>query len=224
MNSIADRFQKMIRQEKITCPYCCIFVLLDFSEPTVIDLIEIRKSKCPSCNQVIIEQRQIISDLKKRPLAGYKIETNFGNWSIIFPREKYIVNDNNIPEEIKKDLNKAYSIVDISPDAAATFVRRALQRCLTKYMNMNSNKNLKEQINAAKEKLHPEIFKNLNASRLYGNRGTHPDNNEFEEMIEVNLEEALFSINAVKATVEYWFITRPDQEKMINKIEQESTL
>jgi len=221
--SLNNVIREMKNIEQLTCPYCSVVALFSFSLPKAVSKIEIREASCQGCGEVVVQIRKVDYELiPKSPFGGYKTTKNCENWQISWPREQVVCIHDRIPEEIKKDLNKAFTIIDISPDAAAGLTRRALERILRKYVNLKG-KDLDSLITASKEVLHPRVFVVLDAVRKTGNFGAHlKEDAHTEELFFVEKEEALLATKAVVDLALEWFVHRTESEEFLQKIESKT--
>jgi hypothetical protein len=215
--------REMKNIEQLNCPHCTVLALFNFSTPKALSNIEIREAQCQGCGGIIVQIRNVNYELTpKSPCGGFKSTKNAQAWDIVWPRERVICSDVRIPEEIRDDLNKACTIVDISPDAAAGLTRRSLERLLRKYLNLNG-RDLDALITNSKEILHPRIFAVLDAVRRAGNFGAHlKEDAQTEEIFFVEKEEALLATKAVLDLASEWFIHKIEAEEFLKKIESKT--
>jgi hypothetical protein len=217
-SSLMDKLRQVGNTKNMGCPYCLINAHFIFSDSRKISSLEIRESTCPSCSGVIVETRESSKELKPQPLGGQKFETMFSPWEIIYPRVKLICTDEKIPTEIRNDLNNANSIIDITADAAAGLARRALERTLRKYLGLKEHR-LEDLIKASEKLLHPRIFKLLDAVRGFGNFGAHlKEDSDTADLLLVEKDQALCTIQVVKELVEDWFVHQMKNEEMLNQL------
>ncbi len=206
--NIAEMIADAKNKDLLACPYCSVYSLFTFNEPRRIARTDIREAVCPCCGGAVVQLRNLNPTLTPKPLGGYESKENPEKWAVVWPRQRLICSDQKIPMEIRNDMNNAYSIVDISPDAAAGLVRRALERILKKYLSLNG-KDLEELIKASKDKVHPRIFELLDSVRGYGNFGAHlKEDAVCGETLEVQDEEASFILNAVKELIDDEFVNK----------------
>jgi hypothetical protein len=167
--SIASTIREMKNIEQLNCPHCTILALFNFSTPKAASTVEIREAQCQGCGGVIVQIRNVSYELVPRsPFGGFKSAKNAQDWEMVWPKERVICRDVRIPQEIREDLNRACTIVDISPDAAAGLIRRSLERLLRKYLTL-SGRDLDTLITNSKKILHPRVFAVLDAVRKTGN-------------------------------------------------------
>ena len=217
--NIAAQLAEAKKEDSFACPYCSVYALFIFNKSREVADIKIREAVCPRCNRAIIQIRELIylqeeGLLKSRSL----IPGIYKKWVLAWPRKSLLCNDQNIPAEIKKDMNEAYSIVDISPGAAACLARRVLERILRKYLSLKG-KNLKELINASQDKVHPRIFELLDSVRGYGVFGAHlKDDSVNGEILDVQDEEVGFILEVVKELIDEEFVKKARFKQMLEQL------
>lgn len=207
-------------KKNIECPWCCVCVCFEFNSPCEVSLKEIRQAQCPACGENVVELRKVMRTLEPRSFGGgYEKKEQRDEWVVIWPQVRNTCSNEQIPSEIRNDLNNALSILDITPDAAASLARRALERTLRKYLNLKG-RNLEDLILAAKDHLYPRIYKLLDAIRGYGNFGAHlKEDFQNGELLLVERDEAFFTIQATKELAEDWFIHKSRTDTMLNQID-----
>ena len=219
MSDMQKLLADMDKKARFDCPYCCTCALFEFSDLRKVGLIEIRESICPnpSCSKVIIQVREVDTSLIPKSLGGFKLQQCLSDWVTVWPKIRVLCSDEKIPSEIRKDLNEAYSIIEITPDAAAALTRRALERSLRKYLKL-TGKDLYKLIEKSKDILHPRIFKLLDTVREFGNFGAHLNEDDNGECLFVEHKEADFAIQAVKELVNEEFVNKHKADEMIEQL------
>lgn len=205
--SLSSKINEIKNTQQMNCPHCTVMALFSFSSPKEIRNIEIRDAFCQGCGEVIVQIRKVNCELIPRgPLGGLTNLKSHEKWQMTWPKEQVVCIDARIPVEIRKDLNSANTLIDISPDAAAGLSRRALERILRKYLKLKG-RDLDTLIGASKELLHPRIFGILDAVRKAGNFGAHlKEDVDTEELFFVENDEARL---AVRAVVDLAFVSAP---------------
>jgi len=221
--SLNSKLREMKNIERLNCPYCTVLALFDFSLPKAVSNIEIREAECQGCGGIIVQIRSVSFELSaKSPFGGFKSTKNAGAWEIVWPRERVLCSDVRIPEEIRVDLNKAWTIVDNSADAAAGLTRSSLERLLRKHLNLKG-RDLSTLITASKEILHPRVFAVLDAVRQTGNFGAHlKEDAETQEIFYVEKEEVIIALQAVLNLALEWFVHRTEAEEFLQKVESKT--
>jgi hypothetical protein len=221
--SIASTIREMKNIEQLNCPHCTVLALFNFSTPKAASTVEIREAQCQGCGGVIVQIRNVSYELiPKSPFGGFKSAKNAQDWEMVWPKERVICRDVRIPQEIREDLNRACTIVDISPDAAAGLIRRSLERLLRKYLTL-SGRDLDTLITNSKEMLHPRVFAVLDAVRKTGNFGAHlKEDAQTQEIFYVEKEEAQMALKAVLDLAIEWFIHRTEAEEFLQNVESKT--
>lgn len=217
--SLISKINEMKNTEQMNCPHCAVKALFNFSLPKETRNIEIRDAFCQGCGEVIVQIRKVNSELIPRgPLGGLTNSKSYEKWQMAWPKEQVICIDARIPIEIRKDLNSANTLIDISPDAAAGLARRALERILKKYLKLKG-RDLDALITASEELLHPRIFGILDAVRKAGNFGAHlKEDADTEELFFVENEEARLAVKAVVDVALDWFVENVKAQEFLQQI------
>lgn len=92
-----------------------------------------------------------------------------------------------IPEQIRQDYEEACMILESSPKASATLLRRCLQGMIHDYWNIHE-KNLNAEITALKDRVTPTQWKALDGLRKIGNIGAHMEN-DVNLIIDIDTDE-----------------------------------
>lgn len=229
--SLFESIKSFEKKKKMECPHCFVLCLFSFCDAKEIEIrregedINDRKIKeqryatCINCNRAIIEIRDCISKYQKNFNGRLEEIRNGGNWEIIYPKIICICSNESIPEEIRKNLNEANSIKNISGNAAAGLVRKTLEIILVKYLSLKGDY-LCELVKKSKDKIPKEIYENLDNVRLLGILGIHmKEDYTTKELIDVDSNEVELVIEKVIELVNYLFLKKDDSryEKIQNK-------
>ena len=128
-----------------------------------------------------------------------------------------------VPEAVRADYTEACAIVELSPKAAATLARRAVQGIIRGFWKVSKSR-LKDEIDEV-EKLvghgvEPETFATLHAIRELGNIGAHPER-DIDLIVDVEPGEADLLLGAVETLIEDTYIAkqkRADQRAAIEEL------
>lgn len=93
-----------------------------------------------------------------------------------------------IPEQIRRDYEEANRIMDGSPKAAATLLRRCLQGMIHDYWGIYE-KNLNAEISSLKDKVTASQWKAIDGLRKMGNIGAHMEH-DVDLIIDIDVDEA----------------------------------
>ena len=129
-----------------------------------------------------------------------------------------------IPEQIRRDYTEANLILEASPKAAATLLRRCLQGMIRDFWN-TKKENLFAEITAIKDKVTPPQWKALDGLRKIGNIGAHMEQ-DVNLIIDIDVGEAKKLLRLIEMLLEKWYIARHDEEALcadIREIADEKT-
>jgi hypothetical protein len=111
-----------------------------------------------------------------------------------------------VPLSIRQDYEEACLIVDLSPKAAATLARRALQGIVRDYWG-GKGRTLKDEIDSVKDKCDPLTWDAMTAVREVGNIGAHMEK-DIDLIIDVDADEAQLLIALIETLVRETYFTR----------------
>lgn len=115
-----------------------------------------------------------------------------------------------VPYQIRNDYAEACAIIQQSPKAAATLLRRCLQGMIHDYWNIHE-KNLNAEITALKDRISPTQWSAIDALRSIGNIGAHMEH-DVNLIIEIDCDEANKLRKLVELLIDKWYIARHDEE------------
>lgn len=121
-----------------------------------------------------------------------------------------------IPLQIRQDYEEANKIIESSPKAAATLLRRCLQGMIHDYWNVHE-KNLNAEITALKDKVTPAQWKALDGLRKIGNIGAHMEK-DVNLIVDIDVDEAKKLLRLIDVLLEKWYVARHDEEKLLQDI------
>ena len=186
--------------------------------------VELHSIRCPNseCGRVTVwGERSVLEFEYSRSLSGppthgrYSPNEVLQSWNLIPPSEAKAFPEY-VPEPIREDYQEACLIRDLSPKASATLSRRCLQGMIRHYWEV-SDQNLKQAINAIKDKVDPLTWQAIEAVRTIGNIGAHMEK-DINAIVEVDLDEARQLIELVEQLIQDWYILRHQHQGSLNKI------
>ena len=121
-----------------------------------------------------------------------------------------------IPEQIRNDYIEANLILQNSPKAAATLLRRCLQGMIHDYWNIHE-KNLNAEITELKNRIPLSQWNAIDGLRKVGNIGAHMEK-DIGLIIDVDPEEAEALLKLIELLIEKWYIARHDEESLFEEI------
>ncbi len=121
-----------------------------------------------------------------------------------------------IPEQIRRDYEEANRIMEGSPKAAATLLRRCLQGMIHDYWGIHE-KNLNAEISSLKDKVTVAQWKAIDGLRKIGNIGAHMEK-DVDLIIDIDEDEAQKLMKLIELLIEKWYIARHDEEELLKDI------
>lgn len=120
-----------------------------------------------------------------------------------------------VPEHLRRDYKEADSILHQSPRMSAVLSRRILSDLLEKYAK-RTEFSLKERLDAFVEDTnHPHhLRQNLGYLVEMGNFGAHTQTNDQAEIVDVEQEEADWTLDLVGRLFDYFIISPEKDRKM----------
>ena len=147
-------------------------------------------------------------------VAKSKTITN-KQWDI-FPENVCRHYPNYIPQQIRDDYEEACSIINNSPKAAATLLRRCLQGMIHDFWSIHG-KNLNAEITMLKEKVQPSQWNAIDGLRKIGNIGAHMEH-DVNLVIDIDHDEAIKLQKLIELLLEKWYVSRHEEELLYSEI------
>lgn len=123
-----------------------------------------------------------------------------------------------VPLQIRNDYEEASSVIERSPKAAATLLRRCLQGMIHDFWDIHE-KNLNAEITQLKDKIPATQWKAIDGLRSIGNIGAHMEK-EVDLIIDIEPQEAFKLQKLIELLMEKWYISRHDEEVLFAEIAQ----
>ena len=201
-----------------TCPYCnksqawtnnCTMILNRKDVPMIVPasgyqdtLYAIYTIKCANatCNKTTI-------------IAFNRSESSQVD---ILPQHVYRRFPEYIPEQIRTDYEEASQIIDLSPKAAATLLRRCLQGMIRDFWGITRNR-LYDEINELNGRVTPSQWNAIDGLRKLGNIGAHMES-DVNLIIDLSPDEAKQLLKLIELLLEKWYVARHDEEELLNSI------
>lgn len=123
-----------------------------------------------------------------------------------------------IPAAIRSDYEEASQILDLSPKAAATLLRRCLQGMIRDFWGVSKERLIDEVMEL--KSLVPTIqWKAIDGLRQLGNIGAHMEK-DVNLIIDIEKESAQKLLKLIELLMVQWYINRSNQETLYNEIAQ----
>lgn len=134
----------------------------------------------------------------------------------LYPQRVYKTFPDYVPEQIRKDYVEASIIMQDSPKAAATLLRRCLQGMIRDFWGIKKN-TLKEEIDAIQNLVPSTQWKGIDGLRKLGNIGAHMEK-DINLIIDIDEGEAEKLAKLIELLIEKWYVSRHDEEELYNSI------
>lgn len=170
------------------------------------DTIQIGFFRCPGCKNHTINILGIGTEVKDRFIRFQ-------------PKNNAKVYPNYIPQSIRNDYEEACSILDLSPKASATISRRCLQGMIRNFWHISGKRNLKDEIDAIKDQVDPDVKLVLDSLRQLGNIGAHPEK-DINLIVDIEPGEAKSLIKFIEYLLEEWYVKNQKTKEMMETIKQ----
>ena len=121
-----------------------------------------------------------------------------------------------IPEQIRKDYEEANLILERSPKAAATLLRRCLQGMIHDFWGIKE-KNLNAEVTQLKGKVNLIQWQAIDRLRKIGNIGAHMEK-DVNLIVDIEPDEAKKLLRLIEMLLDKWYITRHEEEDLLNEI------
>lgn len=166
----------------------------------------------PRCTGVMLEAvwYECVGDMPGSYEPGREIQ----RWQLIPPGRMMVIPDY-VPAAIAEDYEQACSIVQSSPNAAATLARRCLQSMIRDFWGIKERR-LVDEIDALKGKIDPLTWQAIDALRRIGNIGAHLE--EVNASVELEVGEARELVRLLELLVEEWYVAREARRDRLSGI------
>lgn len=175
---------------------------LDFRAKRYETDIELLHIKCTNreCSKITVVARDIITK-KQFDLYPQHVHKDFPDF---------------VPSAIRADYVEAVTIMQESPKASATLLRRCLQGMIRDFWGIKKNK-LKDEIDELQLKVPPKQWKAIDGLRRLGNIGAHMEK-DINLIVDIDEGEAEKLAKLVELLIENWYVARHDEEELYKSI------
>jgi len=123
-----------------------------------------------------------------------------------------------IPAPIRADYEEASQILDLSPKAAATLLRRCLQGMIRNFWQISKNR-LIDEIMELKTRVPDFQWKAIDGLRQLGNIGAHMEK-DVNLIIDIEKKDAQSLLRLIEMLMKQWYVDRHEQQDLCNTITQ----
>lgn len=121
-----------------------------------------------------------------------------------------------VPPAVVADYREACAILDLSPKAAATLARRAIQGMIRDFQQI-VRPTLNQEILALKERVDPDLWEAIDAVRSVGNIGAHMEK-DINLIVDVDNGEALKLVRLIELLADEWYATREKRKRQLSEL------
>lgn len=206
-----------------TCPYCGCKQAFNYSnhscETAKGYVSYVSRKYAPEEDGLNVEVLHITCSNKKcnKVVVIARCPYTKKQWDLI-PENVYKQFPEYIPLQIRNDYQEACAIINNSPKAAATLLRRCLQGMIHDFWGIHE-KNLNAEITELKKKVTASQWKALDGLRSIGNIGAHMEQ-DVNLIIDIDFTEATKLQKLIEVLLEKWYINRHEEEQLYEDIAQ----
>ena len=122
----------------------------------------------------------------------------------------------NVPAAVKADYVEAYLIRSLSPKAAATLARRALQGMIRDFWQVSMS-TLHQELLAIKDRCDPDIYQAMMDVKSLGNIGAHPER-DVALIIDIDPGEAQQLLDLIHLLDQDWYVQRANRQERLDRL------
>lgn len=200
------------------CPFCGHVQAFNNSfiktNSTYSSFFGIKKEEIAECSFDIYTLTCCNSACKKYTVLAINISNN--EQIDISPKVVYKEFPDFIPEQIRNDYIEASIILDLSPKAAATLLRRCLQGMIHDFWNIHE-KNLYDEINKLKDVIPLSQWNAIDGLRKMGNIGAHMEK-DVNTIIDIDPDEATQLLKLIELLFNNWYIAKHSEEELYDNV------
>lgn len=204
-----------------TCPYCNKEQAFDTGEHNeqrtgyFVHYVN-RDERHDNTDLVILHLLCKNRDCEEMTVVGYNYK-NQKQWDII-PENVYKRYPDYIPQQIRDDYTEASLIIEKSPKAAATLLRRCLQGMIRDFWGIKKG-TLFDEINELQGKVTASQWKAIDGLRKLGNIGAHMEK-DVNLIIDIDIQEAQKLKKLIETLLVQWYINSREDEILYEEITQ----
>lgn len=211
-----------IENRTYKCPYCGHLQSYYYTHDSVCNVSSnyshLDKNECANSTYSIFSIQ--CQNKKCNRITVVAVNRNSGKQIDIEPQ--YVIKrfPEYIPEQIRQDYEEAITIIDLSPKAAATLLRRCLQGMIRDFWEIKAD-NLYNEISKLKDKVPNTQWAALDGMRKLGNIGAHMEK-DVDLIIGIDPDEAKKLAELIALLLEKWYVSRHDEQELLNSIVKSS--
>lgn len=123
-----------------------------------------------------------------------------------------------VPAAVQQDYVEACLILQLSPKAAATLARRALQGMVRDFWSI-SKPRLADELLAIKDKCDADLYKAMTSLKSIGNIGAHPER-DIALIVDIEPDEAQQLVDLIHLLDAEWYVARAKKQQRLAALHQ----
>lgn len=123
-----------------------------------------------------------------------------------------------VPSSVQEDYKEAHLIRHLSPKAAATLARRALQGMIRDFWGV-TKRTLAEELDAIREQCDHALYEALRSVKAIGNIGAHPER-DISLIVDIDPDEAQQLLDVIHLLDAEWYVARASREARIRRVSE----
>ncbi|MBX9808883.1 DUF4145 domain-containing protein [Candidatus Gracilibacteria bacterium] len=150
---------------------------------------------------------------------GSDYDVVIGKWDLLPDSHAKQFPSGIIPEVIIEDYKEACKIINLSPKASATLLRRCLQGMIRDFWKITKSRLIDEIIELEKVLHDPEVIEAIDTLRKTGNIGAH-----MEKDINLIIDIDPLEVDKLKWLIEFlieeWYLKRDRKQKRLIELKE----
>jgi hypothetical protein len=122
-----------------------------------------------------------------------------------------------VPASVRQDYEEACLILQLSPKAAATLARRALQGMVRHFWSVSMSR-LADELKAIEGRCDQEVYKAMMSLKSVGNIGAHPER-DIALIVDIEPGEAQQLVDLIHLLDDEWYVARAKKEQRIAAVQ-----
>lgn len=166
------------------------------------EIINLEMYKCPNCGEISVQTSNY----------GSQYTTKH---TLIYPNSKAKHFPEYVPDHIREDYEEAYSIIELSPKAAAALCRRTMESMIDDVFNVNE-RTLAASISKLEENnlITNEVKTALQTLKDVGNEGAHFNENS-KLLQDIEPEDAQILLKFIEYLENQWYTSKHNSELLM---------
>lgn len=178
---------------------------------------------CPgtACKQVVFKVDAQYGHVHKNMQGTPYVVPNdtvrpVGSGTFLFEPRVGVPLSRHVPDAVREDYEEAHMIKDLSPKAAATLCRRALQGMVRDRWSVKG-RTLHEEIQKIEANCDPDLYRALMGIKFIGNIGAHPEQ-DINLIVDVETGEVDALLKVITILDDEWYVSRAARQTRLEAV------